>query len=525
MDHLRPLGDWPERERREEAERPDHDDDQDQQKDKQGVACAKRSRCAGDHLLAAQVLGHEDGGCHGHEAREQHHRAQQRVEQDGVAGKSAQGAAVVGARRCEGVQDLRERVRPGSGHAIHRGRIQTGDRASEQDREWRGEHHDDGPLHFIRLDFLAGELGRAADHEAGDKDGQNDEGEHAVQAAARAAEDDFAQLHDKQHGQLRHRRRAVEHRVDRSAGRGGRKARPDARTNNAEAGFLSFQRHGGIEAKAGVLAQRDHQRGKQQADEHGPEDGPALLHVFERLAKGEAQRSGNEQNRNDLEHVRERCRVLVWMGGVGQKVAPAVRPALFNGDLAGRQTGRERLLGNDFRVGNDRSVDDHDVVFLVDDGVFDPLPFRVDGDWLQQFGGLRAVHRLDDTLRNEQQGKHEVDRDQNVKQDPGHVFPEVANRAGFRLDESAHEREEHGHAGGWRQEVLHAQTERLHDGCHLRFGRVRLPVRVGDKRGGCVERLRDIHADKAFVVDKACLRDEHQKQNEEADQRKQQQRA
>ena len=49
----------------------------------------------------------------------------------------------------------------------------------------------------------------------------------------------------------------------------------------------------------------------------------------------------------------------VWMGGVGQKVAPAVRPALFNGDLAGRQTGRERLLGNDFRVGNDRSVDDH----------------------------------------------------------------------------------------------------------------------------------------------------------------------
>jgi hypothetical protein len=48
-------------------------------------------------------------------------------------------------------------------------------------------------LHLAGFDLLAQVLRRAADHQPGDEDGQDDEDQHAVETGADAAEDNFAQ--------------------------------------------------------------------------------------------------------------------------------------------------------------------------------------------------------------------------------------------------------------------------------------------------------------------------------------------
>jgi hypothetical protein len=66
-----------------------------------------------------------------------------------------------------------------------------------------GEH---GHLHLARLDLLAEIFRRAADHQAGDEDREDDEQQHAVEAGADAADDDLAELH------VDHRHHAAERR-------------------------------------------------------------------------------------------------------------------------------------------------------------------------------------------------------------------------------------------------------------------------------------------------------------------------
>ena len=61
-----------------------------------------------------------------------------------------------------------------------------------QRQDQDGEHRH---LDFLGLDFLADVFRRAADHQAGDEDREDDEQQHAVEAGADAADDDLAELH------------------------------------------------------------------------------------------------------------------------------------------------------------------------------------------------------------------------------------------------------------------------------------------------------------------------------------------
>ena len=60
-----------------------------------------------------------------------------------------------------------------------------------QRQDQDGEHRH---LDFLRLDLLADIFRRAADHQAGDEDRDDDEQQHAVHAGADAADDDLAEL-------------------------------------------------------------------------------------------------------------------------------------------------------------------------------------------------------------------------------------------------------------------------------------------------------------------------------------------
>ena len=85
-------------------------------------------------------------------------------------------------------------MRAGIVELRHRLRIDRGDR---RPAEIHQRQHQDGEhrhLDFLGLDLLADIFRRAADHQAGDEDREDDEQQHAVQAGADAADDDLAEL-------------------------------------------------------------------------------------------------------------------------------------------------------------------------------------------------------------------------------------------------------------------------------------------------------------------------------------------
>ena len=63
----------------------------------------------------------------------------------------------------------------------------TDDGGEAEDRERQDQHRQHRELHLARLDLLAEIFRRAADHQAGDEDGEDREDEHAVEARADAA--------------------------------------------------------------------------------------------------------------------------------------------------------------------------------------------------------------------------------------------------------------------------------------------------------------------------------------------------
>ena len=78
-------------------------------------------------------------------------------------------------------------------------------------RDQEGEHRH---LDLARLDLLAEIFRRAADHQPGEEDGEDDEEQHAGEPDADPAEHDFAEL-DVEHGdQPAERREAVMHGID-----------------------------------------------------------------------------------------------------------------------------------------------------------------------------------------------------------------------------------------------------------------------------------------------------------------------
>ncbi|KAI1692305.1 hypothetical protein Ddc_23681 [Ditylenchus destructor] len=101
--------------------------------------------------------------------------------------------------------------------------------------------------------------------------------------------------------------------------------------------------------------------------------------------------------------------------------------------------------------------------------------------------GLVAVEVLDHALLDEDDREDEGQRQQQPQGAARHVGPEVADMAGQTRGEAADQREQHGDAGGGRDEVLHRQRQHLRQVAHRRFAAVALPVGVGHEADGSVE--------------------------------------
>ena len=104
----------------------------------------------------------------------------------------------------------------------------------------KDEHVEHGHLDVVGFDLLAEILGRAADHQSGDEDGQHDEDEHAVESGADAAEDDLAQLDVEQRNHAAERREGVVPGVDGAAAGVGGDGGEERGIGDAEADFLAF---------------------------------------------------------------------------------------------------------------------------------------------------------------------------------------------------------------------------------------------------------------------------------------------
>ena len=222
----------------------------------------------------------------------------------------------------------------------------------------RNQEHERGHLHLVGLDLLAEVLGRAADHQPGDEHGDDGEHQHAVQAAADAAEDDLAQLHQPHRHQPAERRERVVHRVDRAVRRGGGRGRPQRGVRDAEADLLAFHVAAGLRcaeppdrrpapSSAGLpacSAAIAPTRQRHEDHEHRGQQRPALARVADHRAERVAERRRNQQDRQHLEEVRQRRRVLERMRRVDVEEPAAVGAELLDRDLAGGGSQRDGLL-------------------------------------------------------------------------------------------------------------------------------------------------------------------------------------
>ena len=132
----------------------------------------------------------------------------------------------------------------------------------------------------------------------------------------------------------------------------------------------------------------------------------SLTIVAERVAEG----GGDQQDREHLEEVRERRRVLERVRGVHVEEAAAVGAELLDRDLRGRGPQREDLLGD---AALPSGVRDRLVVL----GQLDDRDLRV---------GAKCLHHA---LRDQDQREDDRERQQDVERGPGQVDPEVADGA------------------------------------------------------------------------------------------------
>ena len=204
-----------------------------------------------------------------------------------------------------------------------------------------------------------------------------------------------------------------------------------------------------------------HHRDGQQAhedDSHGGQHGPALPGIADHDAERVAERGGDQQNRQQLEEIRQRRRVLERVRGIDVEEAAAVGAELLDGDLRGDGTDRDDLLGQ---------------------------------------RGLRRLHhrglrgrteRLHDPLGDEDEREGEGERQQDVDGRAREIDPEVADGGGRASRERTDKRHQDRHARRRRQEVLHGQRGHLREIAHRALAAVPLPVRVGGEAHRGVER-------------------------------------
>ena len=387
----------------------------------------------------------------------------------------------------------------GIGQAVRHGRYHRRNTAARQNGNRGSQADQHGPFHFIRFNFLSQEFRCPAHHQSCNKHRQNGKGQHSVQAASHTAEDDLPQLHLQQLDHPAQRRIAVMHGVNGTVGcRGGENA-PGGRGRNAEPGLLTLHVSTGLidggKIHSPVLrqlgrsrlltdahnAQTDHQH-----QQHGQEDGNALLFVIHSLPESEAQCCLDQQQREHFNQVCERAGVFQGMGGVDPHEAAAVGAGLLDGHLAGRRSHGNKLLRHDLGV-NRFSVYRYLPIFRVNYGIFYDFSLRSHRNGLQQRDSLAAFEVLDYAAADQQQGNHQIQREQNVEHNPGQIHPETAQSRRFHLNKSPDQGKQYRNTRGGRHKILHSQPQRLGQVTEGGFPGIGLPVGVCHKAGGSVE--------------------------------------
>ena len=156
---------------------------------------------------------------------------------------------------------------------------------------------------------------------------------------------------------------------------------------------------------------------------HRREHRPALARVADHPAERVAQRRRDEQDREHLEEVRERRRVLERMRGVGVEEAAAVGAELLDRHLRGDRAHRQRLR---------LSVVTFSITGLPC-GVLDRVAVRHRSSAAGRSSAAAASRPctpevLHHALADEQQREHDRQRQQDVERDAREVDPEVADR-------------------------------------------------------------------------------------------------
>ena len=214
---------------------------------------------------------------------------------------------------------------------------------------------------------------------------------------------------------------------------------------------------------------------------HRGQHRPALPHVADHAAEGQGQRGRDQEDRQHLDEVGERRRILVGMRRVGVHEAAAVGAEHLDRFLRG-----DRAHGQG--LGRLRNGFGHGIALVV----LDRLASSVELGHVV-LGGLHGRHVLvgievlDDALADQEHGIDQRDRQQHIERDAGEIDPGVADGLGRVAGETADQRDDDDDAGGGGEEVLHRQAEHLGQVAHRRFAAIALPVGVGDEADGGVE--------------------------------------
>ena len=188
------LDDRAERECREEGEAADDHDHADNEADEQtarGRECAGRCR---HRFFGGERAGNRHGRDDHPEPADAHRDRAGEIVEHRVGAEPGESGAIVAGLRGVRVEDFGEAVRPGIVHCGDRRRHQHGDGGPAEIHQRQDEDGEHRHLDFLRLDLLSHVFGRAAHHQAGDEDRDDDEEQHPVHAGADAADDDLAEF-------------------------------------------------------------------------------------------------------------------------------------------------------------------------------------------------------------------------------------------------------------------------------------------------------------------------------------------
>ena len=232
-------------------------------------------------------------------------------------------------------------------------------------------------------------------------------------------------------------------------------------------------------------AGKDHEQ-----DKHRREDGLALPGILDTDAEGEAAGDRNQQQAGHLDDVGEGIGVLIRMRRVRAKEAAAVGAGLFDGNLAGRRTLGQKLLGDHAGALDDLAVDLDRVALNL--GAVDDAPtavcIRLDSNGLYELSLLSRLKIGDNATGSQADAEHEVQRDEHIQDGAGEVDPEGTQTLLLDLTETADEREHDRNTGAGGQEVLHGEAHELHKVGQGGLTGIGLPVGVGYEGSSRIER-------------------------------------